>query len=90
MAKKKFIDTLWGNFVKHFVYSVMVLYTYELTQGLDPFHFDMALLSKLYSAGLVAAMPTLQNYFNPNDKRFGMKATLKKFPTEPTKITDQD
>lgn len=82
MAKKKFIDTLLGNFVKHFVYAALGIYIYELTKGYDPFDFNILMVKKIASAGLVAALPTLQNYFNPNDLRFGRKPKAKPFKPE--------
>lgn len=86
MAKKHFVDTLLGNFCKHFLFGAMTLYAYELTQGLDIFHFDLTILKKFATAGMVAAFPVLLNYFNPNDARFGRKPKAPNFPTEKTKI----
>lgn len=77
--KKTFFDTLTGNFVKHFLTAVVTLYIAELTNGVDPFHFDITLLKKLYVAGMVAGLPTLANWLNPNDPRFGKKPKLKKY-----------
>ncbi|HEY1044941.1 MAG TPA: hypothetical protein VGF79_00785 [Bacteroidia bacterium] len=71
--KKTFFDTLKGNFVKHFLSTVISLYAYELMQGIDPFHFDVALIKKLFAGGMVAFLPTIANYLNPNDPRFGKK-----------------
>lgn len=88
MAKKTFFDTLRGNFTKHFLTAVLTIYVYELMNGQDPFTFDISLLKKLWSGGLIAFLPTMANYFNPNDPRFGAKGKLRDFKPEPTEIKE--
>jgi len=79
MARKTIFDTLLGNFFKHFLTAVFTLYMAEISNGLDPFHFDVTILKKFWVAGIIAAMPTILNWMNPNDPRFGKKgrATFK-------------
>lgn len=87
MAKKTIFDTLGGNFLKHFLTAVLTLYVAEITNGVDPFHIDATMLKKFWVAGIIASMPTILNWLNPNDPRFGKKK-VSKFKPEPNKITE--
>jgi hypothetical protein len=88
MAKKTFFDTLRGNFTKHFLTAVLTLYVYELTQGQDPFLFDIELIKKLWVAGMISFLPTIANYLNPNDPRFGSKGKPSDFKPENNEIKE--
>ena len=69
----KFFNTIYGSWVKVFLSAVITMYLAELTQGHDLFSLDMVMVKKLLTAGLVALLPVILNFLNPNDKRYGNK-----------------
>jgi hypothetical protein len=75
-------QTPLGTFLKAFLATVLTQYLIELQQGTELFSWDMPMLQKLLTAGVVANLPSIINYLNPYYKGYGLD---KKTPTdEPT------
>ena len=67
----KFLNTIYGSWVKVFLSAVLTMYLAELTQGHDLFSLDILMVKKLITAGVVALLPVILNFLNPNDPRYG-------------------
>lgn len=86
--RSKFLTTIQGSFVKHFLTAVITLYIYELTEGLDPFAINLAMAKKFMSAGLISSLPVVLNWLNRDDSRYGFKPKSGNFPTEPKDLKE--
>ena len=60
----KFLNTIYGGWVKIFLTAIL---TMIISKG-DLFAVT---LKEVVSAGVLAILPLIINYLNPNDKRYG-------------------
>lgn len=67
----KILATPFGTFLKAFVATILTQYLIELQQGTDLFSWDVLMVKKLLTAGLVANLPVIINWFNPNYNQYG-------------------
>jgi len=71
--KKHFLaNTPAGSWVKVFISAVLLQFMNGLIEGHPLFSWDKAMLEKLATAGLVALIPVIINFINPNDTRYGV------------------
>jgi uncharacterized membrane protein len=71
--KKHFLaNTPAGSWVKVFISAVLLQFMNGLIEGHRLFTWDKAMLEKLATAGLVALIPVIINFLNPNDTRYGV------------------
>lgn len=66
-----FLTTPAGTFIKGFVSIILSLWLVELTNGHDLFSFDIAMVKKLLTAGIVANLPVIINWLNPQYLAYG-------------------
>lgn len=78
---KKILTTPAGTFLKGFFSIILSLWLVELTNGHDLFTFDIVMVKKLVTAGIVANLPVLINWINPNYTAYGPN---KETPQNPT------
>lgn len=67
----KFLSTPIGSWLKVFVAVILSTWLGELANGHDLFVFDIVLAKKLVMAAVVSTLPTIINYLNPTDPRYG-------------------
>ena len=72
MKKNFFANTPAGSWVKVFISAVLLQFMNGLIEGHPLFSWDKAMLEKLATAGLVALIPVIINFINPNDTRYGV------------------
>jgi hypothetical protein len=70
---KKTLTTPFGTFIKGFATIILSLWLVELSNGHDLFSFDMIMVKKLLTAGIVANLPVLINWINPAYTAYGNK-----------------
>jgi hypothetical protein len=68
---KKLLATPLGTFIKGFASIVLTMWLTELSAGHDLFTMDYELAKKLMTAGLIANLPIIINWFNPEYKNYG-------------------
>lgn len=61
----------FGTFVKAFVATLLTQYLIELQDGRELFTWDVMMLQKLCTAGLVSNLPVIINWLNPAYKNYG-------------------
>lgn len=70
---KKVMASPFGSFLKAFLATILTQYLIELQQGTDLFSMDILMVKKLITAGLVANIPVIINWLNPNYQGYGKK-----------------
>ena len=65
---KNFLNTIAGSWLKVFLVAVLVKFS---DLGGDLFALDLVSLRHLLQAGVIATIPVIINYLNPNDTRYG-------------------
>ena len=69
MKKKTTVSSVMasplGSWLKAFLSVVLSLYLVDLSQGRDLFDWDILLVKKLVTAGVVSLLPNLINWLNP-------------------------
>lgn len=67
---KNFLNTMAGSWLKVFAVAVLVKF---MDLGGDIFALNIDSLRHLVQAGVIAAIPVIINFLNPNDPRYGRK-----------------
>ena len=60
----KFLNTIYGSWIKVFVSAVL---TMVIAKG----NIYLITLEECFSAGVISILPIIINYLNPNDNRYG-------------------
>ena len=66
----KFLNTIWGSWLKVFAVAVLVKFS---DLGGNIFALDAESLKHLANAGIIALIPVIINFLNPQDTRYGPK-----------------
>jgi hypothetical protein len=61
-----------ASWVKVFISAVLLQFMNGLIEGHPLFSWDKSMFEKLTTAGLVALIPVIINFLNPNDTRYGV------------------
>jgi hypothetical protein len=85
---KNFLTTIWGSYVKVLIVALLSVFLVEIKAGMNIFELNMETLGTLAGSMLVAVIPILINWFDPNDSRYGVKKGAGDFPTEAADIKD--
>lgn len=67
----KTLTTPFGSFVKVFVATILTQYLIELQNGHDLFSWDIPMIKKLLTAGVISNLPVIVNYLNPQYQHYG-------------------
>lgn len=67
-----------GSFLKAFMATVLTLWLVELQQGHQLFDGTWAMAKKLLTGGIIANLPVIINWLNPQYKNYGRKPRVKK------------
>lgn len=62
-----------ASFLKVFVASMLTQYLIELQDGHQLFSWDLAMIQKITTAGVVANLPVVINFLNPSYQHYGKK-----------------
>lgn len=65
----KFLNSIWGSWLKVFAVAVLVKFT---DLGGDVFALNAESLKHLANAGIIALIPVIINYLNPQHKNYGI------------------
>jgi hypothetical protein len=65
----KFLNSVWGSWLKVFAVAVLVKFS---DLGGDLFSLDLQSVKHLVNAGIIALIPVIINFLNPNDSRYGI------------------
>lgn len=65
------LTTPLASFLKVFIASVLTQYLIELQDGHQLFSWDLPMLQKILTAGVVANLPVIINHLNPSYKHYG-------------------
>jgi hypothetical protein len=68
---KKILASPFGTFLKSFVGTTLTLYLIELQQGHALFTMDILMLQKLFTGAMVANLPVIINWLNPQYGGYG-------------------
>lgn len=71
----KLLSTAFGTFLKAFTATVLTQYLIELQEGHQLFTMDLPMTQKLLTAGIVANLPVIINWLNPQYKGYGRQET---------------
>lgn len=69
--KKHFSNTPLCSWLKVFASAIILQIMNGVADGHSLFSWDMPMFQKLLTAGIVALLPVIYNYLNPNDPRYG-------------------
>jgi len=69
----KHLNTIYASWLKVFISSVFGAYLIMLQEGTNLFSWDLAMVEKLLTAGVVSTLPIIINWLNPNDTRYGKR-----------------
>lgn len=67
----KKLNTAWASWIKVFIATILTTYLIMLGEGHKLFTWDLSMVEKLLTAGIVSVLPIIINYLNPNDTRYG-------------------
>jgi hypothetical protein len=67
----RFMTTPFASFLKVFLASMLTQWLIELQDGHQLFSWDMAMIQKIITAGVVANLPVIINWLNPSYKHYG-------------------
>lgn len=70
---QKFLNTMAGSWLKVFITAVLSEYLILKANGLSLFDWNKQTIEALLTAGVVAVIPVIINFLNPNDPRYGKK-----------------
>lgn len=76
LPKNKFTKSLTtplASFIKVFLATVLTQYLIELQEGHQLFSWDLPMIQKLLTAGVVANLPVVINFLNPSYSHYGNK-----------------
>ena len=69
----KHLNTIYASWLKVFISSVFGAYLIMLQEGTNLFSWDLAMVEKLLTAGVVSTLPIIINWLNPADERYGKR-----------------
>jgi len=69
----KQLNTIYASWLKVFISSVFGAYLIMLQEGTNLFSWDLAMVEKLLTAGVVSTLPIIINWLNPSDTRYGKR-----------------
>jgi len=69
----KELNTIYASWLKVFISSVFGAYLIMLQEGTNLFSWDLAMVEKLLTAGVVSTLPIIINWLNPSDTRYGKR-----------------
>jgi len=69
----KQLNTIYASWLKVFISSVFGAYLIMLQEGTNLFSWDLAMVEKLLTAGVVSTLPIIINWLNPADERYGKR-----------------
>jgi len=69
----KQLNTVYASWLKVFISSVFGAYLIELQNGINLFSWDLNMVEKLLTAGVVSTLPIIINWLNPADPRYGKR-----------------
>jgi len=69
----KHLNTVYASWLKVFISSVFGAYLIMLQEGTNLFSWDLAMVEKLLTAGVVSTLPIIINWLNPSDTRYGKR-----------------
>jgi hypothetical protein len=69
--KKPFLTTMAGSWLKVFMSAVLLQMLNSMGEGHTLFTFDWEMGKKFINAGVVALLPVLINFFNPQYPLYG-------------------
>ena len=69
----KHLNTIYASWLKVFISSVFGAYLIMLQEGTNLFSWDLAMVEKLLTAGVVSTLPIIINWLNPSDTRYGKR-----------------
>jgi len=69
----KQLNTIYASWLKVFASAVLGAYLIELQNGINLFSWDLAMVEKLLTAGVVSTLPIIINWLNPSDTRYGKR-----------------
>jgi len=67
----KWMTSPVASFLKVFLASVLTQYLIELQDGHQLFSWDLPMVQKIFTAGVVANLPVVINWLNPSYKHYG-------------------
>lgn len=67
----KFLNSVIGSWLKVFITALLTTYLMMLSEGHTLFSWDLAMVEKLLTAGIVSMLPVIINWLNPLDNRYG-------------------
>lgn len=70
---EKFLSTIYGSWLKVFLVAVLATWMAELSSGRSLFSWDLHMVESILRAGVLATVPVIINYLDPNDSRYGRK-----------------
>jgi len=69
----KELNTIYASWLKVFASAVLGAYLIELQNGINLFSWDLNMVEKLLTAGVVSTLPIIINWLNPADDRYGKR-----------------
>jgi hypothetical protein len=69
----KELNTIYASWLKVFASAVLGAYLIELQNGINLFSWDLNMVEKLLTAGVVSTLPIIINWLNPADPRYGKR-----------------
>ena len=69
----KELNTIYASWLKVFISSVFGAYLIMLQEGTNLFSWDLEMVEKLLTAGVVSTLPIIINWLNPADTRYGKR-----------------
>lgn len=69
----KELNSIYASWLKVFISSVFGAYLIMLQEGTNLFSWDLAMVEKLLTAGVVSTLPIIINWLNPADERYGKR-----------------
>jgi hypothetical protein len=67
----KAMTSPFASFMKVFIASMLTQYLIELQDGHQLFSWDLSMVQKIVTAGVVANLPVVINWLNPSYKHYG-------------------
>jgi hypothetical protein len=67
----KNLNSIYASWLKVFVTAVLVEYSALLSTGRNLFSWDLNMIERLLTVGILSLIPVVVNYLNPSDTRYG-------------------
>jgi hypothetical protein len=67
----KNLNSIYASWLKVFVTAVLVEYSALLSTGGNLFSWDLNMIERLLTVGILSLIPVVVNYLNPSDTRYG-------------------